>query len=107
MLLDESPGLWRLLEVSLLIFLDDSEARSELSTSNNVKVPLDFFFGMLVRNSAKRHIFETLLFLLTFLASLILKLVFSLVPNLFGFVSRVLFNQSLLIVNFHVHWIVH
>jgi hypothetical protein len=90
-----------------LIFLDNCEASSELSTSKNVEAALNFFFGMLVRNSAKRHIFETLLFLLTFFASFIFKLVFGLVPNLFGFVSRVLFNQSLLIVNLHVYWVVH
>jgi hypothetical protein len=107
MSLDESPGLWRLFKVSLLILLDDSEARSELTTSQDVEAALDFFFSVLVRNTAQRHIIETLLLVLTFFTSFIFKFVLGLVPNLFSLVSRVLFYQSLLIINLHVHRVVH
>ena len=107
MLLNQSPGLWRFLQVCLLILLYNCEACRELSSGKNVEATLHFFFSMLVRNSAKRHIIETLLFLLTFFTSFIFKLVFGLVPYLFSLVSCVLFNQSLFIVNLHVYWIIH
>jgi len=91
----------------LLHALDNVQAAGEVSSSQNIEATLDLFFGMLVRNAAERHMVETLLFREAFLASMVFKLVFCLVPDLFSFVSCVFLNQSLLVVHLHVNWVVH
>jgi len=101
------PGLLWFLKVRLLLALDNVQAAGEVSSSQNIEATLDLFFGVLVRNAAERHMLETLLFREAFLASMVFKLVFCLVPDLFSFVSCVFLNQSLLVVHLHVYWVVH
>lgn len=78
-----------------------------LTISQDVEATIHLFFCMFMRDSAQSHLINTVLFSKSFFADLDLNLLSNLIALLFVFVTDVLFNQTMRILNLHVNWIIH
>ena len=104
---DRLPRLGWLMQVILLVLLDNSEGRGQLSIGHDVEPPVHLLLSVLMRNTLEGHVLQSVELCKRLLASSLLDVEAHLEALLFVFVSDVLLEKASLVFDLHVDWVVH